>query len=496
MNDDTLGLIIKSFIALMLILGLVSIISYFLIMPVGAYPRVPQGGTVYLNETLDISGVAAGYSNLVYINQYSTDLSPANWTITTMINMPDTKEGYYNFTIDPEFFGNKLGWWYRYNGIYEPNSNNRAFYIRAERPLPNYTPNETERAAEFFPPPPPVVPERKVSDYLVARGDPFNATFNNWSKASAWIFGRINGIYDRKVENGTSSYNASEIQGLEPGSYVLMYYSPGVDRQFDIRITNDTLKYYDYNDFEIKIIDLKPLSPMVVLDRLRSIAGMNDDNFTTYKLEVQEPQIEITSLDTIITDRYNQTGVIQVRGYTNLANRTPLTFVLDEDRVPQKMLGQSRMQNSWNSTVLAVENPGSMRYFDYSIPLWLGQMNPGMHNVTVFGPYDTKMETSFWVYDLPEGSPFRNQTIRYVGGNEWKPAVIQTVTVVMPTPTPEIITNTVKIEVTPPEAVTRAIQDDIIKGYVFTAIIIGVLFIFAVFVSKWLYGVWKRSGLE
>jgi hypothetical protein len=463
--------------------------------PVQAYPRVPQGGVVYLNETYDISGVAAGYNNLVYINQYSTDLSAANWTITTMIDTPATKEEYYNYTFNPDFFGDKLGYWYRYNGVYESNANNRAFRVVQFRPAENYTYNKTELLENFFPPAPPVIPEHHVADYLLARGDPFNVTYN-FSKASVWIFGRVNGIYDRKVINGTAKFNHSETASLESGSYSLLYYSPGEDKQFDIRLDGDTLEYFDSQAFKVRTVDLKPLSPMVVLDRLRWVATQNDDNFTVYKLEVQEPKIDVVSVDTIVMNETTQSAVLQVRGYTNLANNTLISFVLDEDKTPEKIGQSTRAQNRWNSTVLAVENPGSMRYFDYSIPVWMGAIPSGKHEITVYGELNAKMIIPFWVYDLPEGSRMRNSTIKYVGGYEF-----------VPTPTPEIIVQEkivqaapivqqVTVEVPPSDEQVRAQQAEVVKGYAILALAGGVLLLAVLFGVKYLYGAWKRSRLE
>jgi hypothetical protein len=409
------------------------IILAFIIQPVSAYDRIPQGGIVYVGETYDLSGVLAGYLYIAYINDYSNDFSVGNWSITYMINTPERKADYYNYYIDPEIFGERPGYWYRYNGEYEARANNRAFRVVLERPPANYTPNATERQELGLPkmPPPPVVPEKHVADYLVARGDTFNATFDNTTeKASVWILGRVCGIYNRETINGTAYFNRSETAGLETGSYKLLYLSPGKDGRFDFKIEGDTLRYLDEEFFTVRTVDLKPLSPMVIYDRLRWMTKFNDDNFSTYSLEVQEPRIEITTMDTIMVDEKNQSAVIQVRGYTNLANNTPIWFILDEERTPARALAQSRIQNTWYDMVKATNNSGSMRYFDYSIPVFLDQMSPGEHNVTVRGSLGAWARATYWKYYLPEGSPWQNKTRYYIGGNEF-----------IPTPTPQVITK-------------------------------------------------------
>ena len=474
-----------------------AILLIMLMSPVQAYEHVQQGGIVYLNDTMDISGVLAGYSQLVYTDPWSTDFSVENDTITYVIEAPVTNEAYYSFYINPAIFSSRLGYWYRYNGAYESNANNRAFYVKATRPLPNETINETEKELMqlLLPPPPPVVPEKHVADYLLARGDSFNVTYN-WSKASVWIFGRVTGIYDRNVINGTASFNASETAGLEPGSYSLVYYSPGPDRQYDMRISDDgnTLEYFDSATFKVRTIDLKPLSPRVVLDRVQWIAGVNDDNFTVYKLEVQEPKIEITTVNTLFHneyDPYNETGVIQVRGYTNLANNTPLSFVLDETKTPAKMWGQSRVQNRWNTTTLAVESPGSYRYFDVGIPVDLRDVPEGPHNITAYGPLGAKMSIEFWRYTLPEGIQRPNQTVHYIGGYEFVPTPTP-ITVVQEKIVERVVNQVVEVTVTPSDEQVHAQQDKIwwesastIAQWGFFAIVIIVL---GLYLIRYYYG--------
>jgi hypothetical protein len=420
--------------------------------------------------------VAAGYQDLVWLGSGSTDLSADNGSILATVRLPDQKIGFYQFHIDPAIFGDKPGYWYRWNGVYERQANNRAFRVVIERPPENWTPNLTERQELELPPPPPVVPQMNVSDYLVARGDPINITFP-YNRSSVYLFGRVNGIYDKRVDNGTVSFNVSEIQALETGSYILMYHDAGKDRRFDWKIEGTTLRYFDDERFEVRTIDLTPLSPMVILDRFRWYAKINDDEFTEYEFEVQNPTIQIISADSIITNETNQIGVLQVRGYTNLINETPLSVTLDIDKTPEELLGHTRRQNTWNTTARATDNPGAMRYFDYGVPLYLGLLSPGQHTVTVKGGrYDTEMTVPFFIYEAPAEHYRPNETIRYVGGNEWKP-----------TPTPEIqiqkevvtqiVERVVTVEVTPAPEVVKEQQGKVIHETILTVFgIAAVLF--------------------
>jgi len=90
-------------------------------------PRIQQGQTVYVNDTVDISGVVPPYPQLAYwdgVDMYST---PPTYTIT----LPVSHGGYYNFYVDPAIFATRLGRWYKYDSTigYEPKGNNLAFVV-------------------------------------------------------------------------------------------------------------------------------------------------------------------------------------------------------------------------------------------------------------------------------------------------------------------------------------------------------------------------------
>jgi hypothetical protein len=118
-----------------------------------------------------------------------------------------------------------------------------------------------------------------------------------------------------------------------------------------------------------------------------------------------------------------------------------------------------------------------MRYFDYGVPLYLGLLSPGQHTVTVKGGrYDTEMTVPFFIYEAPAEHYRPNETIRYVGGNEWKP-----------TPTPEIqiqkevvtqiVERVVTVEVTPAPEVVKEQQGKVIHETILTVFgIAAVLF--------------------
>jgi len=459
-------------------IGILLIIACtFLMSPASAYNRIPQGGIVYLNDTVDISGTIGWCSvdgcKLAYANDYTDVLAPENSTITFVLDLPQQKELYYNFTIDPAIFGNRLGWWYQNPGVYEPAGNLRAFQVWFARPPVNVTVNETVKKLEVLPPPPPIVQERHIADYLIARGDPFTVIYNTTPATSAWIFGRLTGIYDRRFDNQTVRFNASETQELEPGSYTLMLCFLGNNSRFDIRLTGDTIEYFDADAFKVREIETEGRTPTVVFDSIKQIPNLGKDQYKTYTLEIQNPSIEITEIETLTVS--DLAGVLQVRGYTNLANNTPLTFVLDEKRTTARTIGSYTNMTA----VRSVESPGSMRYFDVGIPILWSYMPPGEHDITAYGSFGTKMIVSFWIYEQSEDQPRHPQLIKYVGGYEF-----------VPTPTPEIIvqekvvtqivTQLVTVPVTPSDEQVHIAQSKVwwesantIAWWVFLALIIG-----------------------
>src|SRR5271157_2530384 len=96
--------------------------------PSTANPRIEQGDVVYVNDTIDISGIVPPYPYLAYWDGY--DLYDTN--ASYLIDLPDTHSAYYNFSIDPAIFAQRLGNWYKYDGTFELSANNIAFIVEPE----------------------------------------------------------------------------------------------------------------------------------------------------------------------------------------------------------------------------------------------------------------------------------------------------------------------------------------------------------------------------
>src|SRR5512138_3221785 len=132
--------------------------------PLDYIPRIEQGDPVYLNDTIDISGVSGwptdnGEYQIAYYGKWVTAFSPGDLIPDDIITLPgkyhsSVGESQYRFYIDPEVFGDKPGYWYQFDPAMlrksdEDAGNLRAFKVIAKyRPVFNSTSNETEYTAE------------------------------------------------------------------------------------------------------------------------------------------------------------------------------------------------------------------------------------------------------------------------------------------------------------------------------------------------------------
>ena len=75
---------------------------------IGTY-RIMQGDNVYLNDTIDISGMGHGQLKLAWYGKYSEYYDPQY-----IIEFSLFKREQMNFWIDPAVFASRTGMWYQY----------------------------------------------------------------------------------------------------------------------------------------------------------------------------------------------------------------------------------------------------------------------------------------------------------------------------------------------------------------------------------------------
>lgn len=412
-----------------------------------ASERIQQGQIVYIGDTDDISGTVGWSSELVWAGRYADSYSVDNASIKYRLELPDTKKGYYNFYFDPKIFQSRLGWWYQYYGEYEKRGNLRAFYVKSERPI-----NQSENTAEIgapvvsvtpTPKPTPIIPEKPVSDYLVARGDPLLFP-NVWGDdVSVWIFGRVDGVYDARFSGGEIEIDADSLENFEVGSYKMLVIRPGENGQIDCQYSAGHVKWFNIKTFTVGDIDADVFSPMVLLERIRQDFHETDDMIIEYDLELQDPYIEIVERDQ--SDVGDGSAIMRVRGYTNeVANKT-VWITVDKDFVDY----QNRHTYVISTQTMATDNPGAYRYFDAHIPVIWSNMTNYQHTIDAKTELGAESHVDFWIYTAPEGQQTPDRTIKYIGGNEF-----------IPTPSPITITNeTVKTV----EVIRYDVKTEIVK---------------------------------
>lgn len=500
------------YVILLFLVGIGLSIAVGLWYPSSAFYYVNQGDTVYVNQTIDISGVVPPYQYLAYWD----GLSMYDSNATYLIPMSYKKSTYYSFYLDPAIFTNRQGNWYRYDGKYESNGNNLAFRVRKGQPIPvvNKSANETLQNPNQTPvviPPPPPLPIKHVADYLVARGDPFR--ISGPGAVSVWIFGVRDNLFDYHMYNGSAVIAPNIIRDLSPGRYtvLLQEQEPGYEGDPAVRYDNisQSIQWFDAKTFTIQGFSVADQTPDNILRQLETVFPKTHYKYQKFTLELQDPTISIDQIDSL--NQLNSTGApqseglilgsqsyIDVRGYTNAAPDTLINVGVDIDF----NLGS----DPWKGTIAtaATGDPGGdMREWKALIPLKIYNMKPGRHFVSAKSAlsYATVSTADFFIYDNPAGNAIPNKTIRYISGRYGPQEMV-------PTPTPvivtqvitQVVTQTIMVPVTPSNEQVHAQQliaqkeiSDQNWSRTVTYIVAGVVVVAFISLLIWMISAWRRS---
>ena len=463
----------------------------------GTY-RIAQGSDVYINDTIDISGMGWGDGFAWYGRYGEYDTAQYVYEFSDY-----RKQTLMNFYIDPAIFSSRLGMWYQYYGnTTEPNGNLAAFYVRdrhlnttmtySNGTIMNTTIYVKGATTPLVVPQPSVLPEVHVADYLLAIGDPL--IVKTYGPAQVWIFGRVDKTYG-STPNDNMTFDAKTFENFEPGTYTMIVQHPGNNTDFDVRFNNNTLEYKTgWNG--VQNADVSALQPRMVMSQLLQLLGKTDDDYLTYSLEIDQPDIRVTSIDDIWLkskidefhiDNSADVTFKDIRGYTNFQNGTNLTVSLDKDYNGYGKARFTTYAQTWRSA------NGNRTMFQAYVPIIWDTIPLGMHTITVSGP-GASTDANFPVELMPADSYRPNTTLKYTGdANPWKPNLTT------PTPLPAItitIPVTILVPVTPaPEVVyeqQKKAQGDIIGGWAtmigFSLAALVVLF----FGGRYLLSVWRR----
>lgn len=407
---------------------------------------VNNPAVVYWGETIDMTAVSGWYGKVMRVPGYE---------------LVDVSSFTRKIYIDPAIFPE--GMWYQWAPYSERNANTIAFRVQATRPSPppgpdviNQTvvPDENQTASATHPTRPNyVLPERKVLegetlpvDIVVAKGDGVNFTSSLIGNSTkAWIFGRIDGIYDYSCPNASLQLNVSQINDLEAGTYRILLINKG-DMSVPKLVYNTSKQQVQY---EIPPpLSIVGYAPSVVYAKFKDwMARYSDDSVDEIIMQVQAPHIEIVAADEIMTGENNVTRAIDIYGYTNVAPGTKVRVIWDED----KQNARTIIAASSTATVYG-PNPGSMREFHATLPLWYNNTPVGEHFITARITDELYSRVQWWIYDDYEYNIHVPARQKYSAGNlfvetptpvEIVREVVRTVTITVtvvrtpvPTPTP------------------------------------------------------------
>ena len=287
--------------------GLYFCVLLLLIHPAsGEVVRIDQGSDVYLNGTYDIAGVT-GWANLSNGNNYIVWYGGYGYyddSKIVVLKLPiktykEGSESQYHFWINPEYFGNKTGYWFQQDGTSDDKHGNTvAFRVIAAyeniTTVTNHTINtsvvyvegnvSTTKIKQG------VLPERPVSDYLITRGDPF--VISIFQPEKIWIFGRNGNVYDYDTFGKNVTLDRTVTQSLEPGQYYILHQYPGINSQDDVRYSSGKLQWKsDWSG--IQNIDISGSQPLLVKNQIATALSQTDDTYFIQKAEVEEPTVTI-----------------------------------------------------------------------------------------------------------------------------------------------------------------------------------------------------------
>jgi hypothetical protein len=467
--------------------------------PASTTYRIAQGDNVYINDTIDVSGMGWG-SGFAWYGKYGEFEQPQY-----IREFTNYRNDMMNFYIDPAIFLTRTGMWYQYYGNKTEKQGNLAAFkvLNTYRNLtvtfPNGTVvNQTEyirNASAFKPlviPQESILPEVHEADYLLAIGDPL--ILKSYGPAQVWIFGRVDQTFGVSNDDNMT-FPSKDFLNFEPGAYTLIIQHSGNNTEFDVRSHNGTLQYQDgWNG--VKTVDVSALQPGMVKQQVESLIGKTDDTYEEHTLQIQEPLITITRMDDVwlnskmLEFHIDNTADVtfkDIRGYTNLQNGTNITVVLDKQ---YNGIGRPRSftyAQTWKT------NQGNRTMFQAYIPIIWDTIPLGIHTITASGPFGSYVDANFPVEVMPADSFRPNATLKYTGdANPWKPNL----TIPAPIVVTKVVTQVVTVEVTPSDAQVQEQQkvawDKKVKEIFDMVVYYGAIVIVGFTVLRFIYRAWQR----
>jgi len=390
--------------------------------------RIEQGQCVEIGGVYDVSGVIGftaqlDYNAFAWYGRFSNvmDAFDTNTSVGYVYKMPNQRIAYWEFLIDKNIFGDRQGYWYQYTGTYERAANKRAFYV-SDQCIKSV--NDTAFVDINNQPillNPYVVESRHVSDILLSNDDPLY--FNITGKHQMWMFGRVDKILSREA-NFTKAkpiLETKEVNGLEIGTYDFLFQTAGNNTVYELEYELNKRSSFDkdtlvpaFRDYDV--LDVTAYQPRMIEDKVKFFLKNNtDDSFVTYKMELQEPYVEINGYQEI---KFGNSSVLEIVGYTNKIPGTPITLYIDRDVPTGKAIKYPSM-----TTIVENGSIGDYRIFHGYFPLIYDMVAPGFHTITAVLPNGKTSQVSFYIREEPEQHYQQPTYFKFVDGNPFVPTL-------------------------------------------------------------------------
>ena len=468
-------------------------------------PRIEQGGIVYLNDTVDITGVSGwpdgiGEYHIAWYGQWMTEKSPMDVDPVYIITLPGkTRSGsspsQYEYYIDPDIFLSRPGYWYQMpsNSSRERLRGESAGNLQAFKVIPSYriilnsTSNETETIyqsggyTEEKKLTPPLMPEIHKTDYLVALGDSFSL---DASGCNLWVFGNKDGLYGIPCGNISSE----TMDELGVGNYNLYLQYPGKNTIYESSYINGVLEPGLYGK---KPVDVRGYDPVTIKDKFIEMVKESDDILEKYSLVVEDPYITMDRLDEVYV---LGNPVYDIRGYSNTVAGTDVTITIDEDQTYYTQIPHHTVTTKTERT-----SAGNLSYYRAYLPIDYDQLSAlsELHTLIARIPSGKEVLHTIKISTMPADSFKPNATIKFT----------EDVNPFITTPTPEVIvkveekivpgpTQIVTVTITPsPEEIQNEWKSIATVWFVTAAMALVVIVAVIVFL-KWMLSIYRRVKIS
>jgi hypothetical protein len=384
--------------------------------------HIGQRDNVYYGDLIDIRGIAGWADTLAWweANHEPSQDPPDQFIgIINSTNCQKVLAGSCAiFNVTSNLHG---GMYYQWYGSVEK-APVAVFYV-IPKPRPgeaNVTPAPTPTTV--VPPVPVRVQPAAITDFLLAKGDPF--TYATGGDCQVWLIGPSLTYLGDRVKNGTFRIPAV---GLAPGDYSLVLQYPDANGVFEVFPAGDDMVDSAWKGVEgFWYAPLDPDSFQVNLMEMFQDAAHFHGSLVMKRALVQAQRADVDTIGQA------ENGTPLVRGTTNLRAGDTLTVIWDADRYVEP-----RDRAKFTVTVKAQgDDPGAYRVFRAALPVNLSTQPIGNHQIAVVTPDGSTTSVEFYVREafVPFVPPI--EVVHYINNSPF-----------IPTPTPLIIEKEVPITV-------------------------------------------------